>query len=156
MVADQVPVAMVPTAVNDEVTTEELSVVPVRVLASAVTVMSAEPSNATPLIFLVAANLVAVEALPVSPPTKVVEVTDVRPARVVDDAPNEIAVVPTVTDELVRLELAIFDNVLVEPEIVLLVNVWAVLISAISPEVVPPIVLPKTCVAERTVVPATL
>jgi len=156
VVADHVPVVTVPRAVKDEVTTEEFSVVEVRVLASAVTVISAEPSKATPLMFLVAANLVAVEALPVSPPTNVVEVTEVRPASVVDDAPSEIAVEPTVTEEFVRLELAIFDNVLVEPEIVLLVNVWAVFVSTISPEDVPPIVLPKTCVAERTVVPATL
>jgi len=133
-----------------------LRAVPVRDDAAAVTVIAAEPSNATPLMLTGAANLVAVEALPVSPPTNVVEVTDVRPARVVDDAPNEMAVDPTVTDELVRLELAIFDNVLVEPEIVLLVNVWAGFVSTISPEEVPPIVLPKTWVADRTVVQFTL
>jgi hypothetical protein len=39
------------------------------------------------------------------------------------DAPNAIAVVPTVTDELVRLAMAILGSVLVEPEIDLLVSV---------------------------------
>lgn len=45
--------------------------------------------------------VVAVSAFPVSAPTKVVDVTEVRPARVVDDAPREIAVDPIVTDEFV-------------------------------------------------------
>ena len=40
----------VPTLVSEEVTTEELRVVPVRVPAAAFTVMLAEPSNDTPLI----------------------------------------------------------------------------------------------------------
>ena len=55
----------VPTEVNDELTTFEFKDVPVKVPAAAVTVMSVEPSNATPLMFLDAANLVAVAALPV-------------------------------------------------------------------------------------------
>ena len=42
-------------------------------------------------------DFVAVLALPVRAPTKVVEVTDVRPARVVDVPPSEIAVEPIVT-----------------------------------------------------------
>ena len=118
--------------------------VPVSDVAEAVTVIAADPSNATPLMLTADANLVAVEALPVRAPTNVVEVTDDRPAIVVAELPSEIAVVPTVTDELVRLELPMFVRVFDDPEIVLLVSVCAVLISAISPEVVPPIVLPKT------------
>ena len=58
---------MVPTLVKLEPVTVDFNVVPVKVPASAVAVMiiSALPSNATPLIFFVAANLVAVAALPV-------------------------------------------------------------------------------------------
>ena len=57
----------VPTEVSEELTTFDARVVPVRVLASAiaVTVMSADPSKGTPLMFFVAASLVAVPALPV-------------------------------------------------------------------------------------------
>ena len=57
----------VPTEVSEELTTFDARVVPVRVLASAtaVTVMSADPSNGTPLMFFVAASFVAVPALPV-------------------------------------------------------------------------------------------
>ena len=39
------------------------------------------------------------DALPVSAPTKVVDVTEVKPANVVDDEPKLIAVEPTVTEE---------------------------------------------------------
>ena len=55
----------VPTEVKDELTTVEFKEVPDKVPAAAVTVISVEPSNATPLMFFVAANLVAVDALPV-------------------------------------------------------------------------------------------
>ena len=58
----------VPTLVNEEFTTVELSVAPVSVPASAVTVMSPVPSNATPLIFRAVCNLVAVPAFPVIDP----------------------------------------------------------------------------------------
>ena len=59
-------------------------------------VMLPDPSNdglvyvRSPVIAIVlaAANLVAVSALPVKAPTNVVEVTDVNPARVVEDAPS--------------------------------------------------------------------
>jgi hypothetical protein len=44
---------------------------------------------------------VAVEALPVRAPTKVVEVTEVKPANVVTVAPRETAVDPIVTELLV-------------------------------------------------------
>ena len=135
---------MVPTEVSEEETTVALREVPVSDVAAAVIVMSAEPSKATPLMFFVAANFVAVEALPVRAPVNEVDDTDDRPEIVVAELPNEIAVVPMVTDELVRLELPILVSVLAEPEIVLLVRVCAVLISAISPAVVPPIVLPST------------
>ena len=111
-----VRLASVPTLVRDDVTTEELSVVPVKVPAAAVTVISAEPSKATPLMFLVAANLVAVDALPVNAPTKVVEVTDESPARVVALAPRLISVVPTVTLELLSAELGMLVRAAPEPE----------------------------------------
>ena len=52
----------VPTDVKDELTTVLFKVVPDNVPASAVTVISEEPSNAMPLMFFVAANLVAVAA----------------------------------------------------------------------------------------------
>jgi hypothetical protein len=45
---------------------------------------------------------VAVEALPVNAPTNVVEVTEVRPAIVVADEPNAIAVEPIVVELLVN------------------------------------------------------
>ncbi len=51
-----------PTDVSEEFTTEELSVVLVSVFASAVTVMSADPLKATPLMFL---EVVRVAAEPV-------------------------------------------------------------------------------------------
>ncbi len=54
-----------PTLVKLEPVTVEFKVVPVNVPAAAVTVISALPSNATPLMFFEAANLVAVAALPV-------------------------------------------------------------------------------------------
>ena len=55
----------VPTDVNEEASTLGAKVVPVKVLASAVIVISADPSKATPLISAVLANLVAVAAFPV-------------------------------------------------------------------------------------------
>jgi hypothetical protein len=55
-------VAIVPTDVNEEETTVALSVVPVRVPAAAVTVMSALPFNATPLMLR---EVVSIAALPV-------------------------------------------------------------------------------------------
>ena len=45
------------------------------------------------------AHFEAVDALPDKAPVKVVEATEVRPAKVVDVPPNEIAVEPIVTDE---------------------------------------------------------
>ena len=51
--------------------------------------------------------LVADDALPVSAPMKDVEDTEVSPARVVEEEPSDIAVVPIVTDELVRAPFGI-------------------------------------------------
>jgi len=53
------------------------------------------------------ASVVAVLALPDKAPTKVVEVTDVKPARVVAVPPNEIAVEPTVIVLFARYALVI-------------------------------------------------
>jgi hypothetical protein len=64
----------VPTLVREDVTTDEFNVVPVNVPAAAVTVMSADPLNDTPLMFLAVCNVVAVEALPVRAPANVVAV----------------------------------------------------------------------------------
>jgi hypothetical protein len=53
-----------------------------------------------------------------------VTVTEVRPIGASSVAPSAMLLVPSVIDEFVKLELAMFDNVLVEPLIDLLVNVW--------------------------------
>lgn len=76
----------------------------------ALIVIAAEPSNATPLILRAVTSLVAVSALPVSAPTKEAEVTDVKPARVVEEEPSEIEVVPTVTELFANLALGIEDT----------------------------------------------
>ena len=57
--------------------------------------------------------------------------TDVRPPRVSELLPREIDVVPTVNELFVSEAFAMFVNVLVEPEIDLLVNV-SVLVRATS------------------------
>jgi hypothetical protein len=54
----------VPTVVKLEPVTVDFRLVPVNVPASAGTVIFPGPSNATPVIFLAVANLVAVPALP--------------------------------------------------------------------------------------------
>ena len=61
------PLVNVPMLVKLDPVTVAFNVVPDNVPASAIAVIdiSALPSNATPLIFLVAANFVAVAALPV-------------------------------------------------------------------------------------------
>jgi hypothetical protein len=58
----------VPTVVRLEFVTVAFNVFPVSVPAAAATVMSALPSNATPLMFLGVAKVVAVAALPVVEP----------------------------------------------------------------------------------------
>lgn len=55
-----------------------------------------------------------------------VTATEVKPPNVRLEAPNEIAVVPTVTAEFVRLAFAMFVRVLLEPLMVLLVSVSVV------------------------------
>ena len=66
-VALHIPVVIVPTLVKLDPVIVAFNVVPDKVPASAIAeiVISALPSNATPLIFFVAANFVAVAALPV-------------------------------------------------------------------------------------------
>ena len=59
------PVVIVPTLVKLELVILLANVFPVNVLASASIFMLALPSNATPLIFFVAASFVAVAAFPV-------------------------------------------------------------------------------------------
>ena len=54
----------VPTEVKLDPVTVDFIEVPVKVPASAVTVMSPLPSNATPLIFLAVVNFVALLAVP--------------------------------------------------------------------------------------------
>ena len=61
----QTPAVIVPTLVKLELVTLLAKVFPVNVFASASILMLADPSNGTPLIFFVAANFVAVAALPV-------------------------------------------------------------------------------------------
>jgi hypothetical protein len=52
--------------------------------------------------FVAVVALVAVDALPVKAPTKVVDVTEARPANVVTVAPNATAVDPIVTLEFTK------------------------------------------------------
>ena len=89
------------------------------------------PLNATvglvtsPLIekFLDVSRFVAVDALPTRAPVNVVAATEVKPAKVVELAPNEIEVEPIVTAELAKFALlipAVPERLaLVNPEIVL-------------------------------------
>lgn len=88
--------------------------------------MGAVPSKLTPLIARGVCNAVAVEALPVNAPAKLVDVTDDRPANVVAVAPNATLVEPIVTLLLVSDALAMFVNVLLEPLMVLFVSVSVV------------------------------
>ena len=110
-----IPLVIVPTLVKLEFTTLFASVVPVNVFEFAAIVISELPSNATPLIFLVAANFVEVEAFPVrfpvtSPvkfPVKFVEVTELKPAKLLDVPPRAILVDPMVNELLANLLFAI-------------------------------------------------
>lgn len=96
VVALHTPVVIVPTVVKLELTTLLASIVPVNVFEAAATVISALPSNETPLIFFVAANLVAVLALPVNAPVKLVADKDVKPVTLVTVPPKVIVVDPNV------------------------------------------------------------
>ena len=71
--------------------------------------------NEVPLIVLAVANVVAVDALPVNAPVNPVEDTDDKPANVVEEPPNAIAVVPTVTVFVVIEEPTICDEPLTIP-----------------------------------------
>ena len=99
----------VPTEVNEDVTTPEASVVPVREFAAADAEMLifAEPSNATPFMVLAVASLVAVPEFPITDPA-MGAVTD-SPLKV----PTEViagcaasVTVPAVCAELAVVELA--------------------------------------------------
>jgi hypothetical protein len=70
-------------------------------------VISALPSNATPLIFFVAASFVAVLALPVKAPVKFVAVTVLSPANADVVAPKAMFVVPSVNELFAKLLFAI-------------------------------------------------
>ena len=65
--------------------------------------------------FVAVVALVAVEALPVKAPTNVVDVTEVKPAKVVDDAPKAIVVEPMVTLELTRAAFGMLVRFAPEP-----------------------------------------
>ena len=128
----------VPNEVKDELTTVEFKDVPDKVPAAAVTVMSDEPSNATPLMFFVAANLVAVAALPVTFPVKF-PVT--LPVRFPVTFPVKFAViVPAVKFPLASratIAEAVFASVAVVAELLTLpgVAIVANLVSMIAAEV---------------------
>ena len=65
--------------------------------------------------FVAVVALVAVEALPVKAPTKVVDVTEVRPANVVTVAPKDTAVEPIVTLEFTNPALGMLVKAAPEP-----------------------------------------
>jgi len=65
--------------------------------------------------FVAVVALVAVEALPVKSPTKVVEVTEVRPANVVTVAPKATEVEPIVTLEFTNAAFGMLVNEAPEP-----------------------------------------
>jgi len=65
--------------------------------------------------FVAVVAVVAEVALPDKAPTKVVDVTLVSPANVVELAPRAIAVVPTVIEELLRAELGMLVKDAPEP-----------------------------------------
>ena len=80
---------------------------PVNVFELAAIVISALPSKATPLMFFVAANFVAVLALPVNAPVKFVAVTVLNPANADVVAPKAMFVVPSVNELFAKLLFAI-------------------------------------------------
>ena len=65
-------------------------------------------------------------------PTKAVDVTDVKPANVVELAPNAIAVVPIVVELFVNLAFATDAATNCEPSIVLLVRVCVPVFKTMS------------------------
>ena len=97
----------VPNEVNDDPTTVDFKKAPLKVVASAVTVISVLPSKATPFMFFVVVNFVAVAALPVNVPVNDVELTELNPVRFVEVPPKEIIVEPMVMSLFARLKLLI-------------------------------------------------
>jgi hypothetical protein len=75
----QTPLVIVPTLVKLEAVTLLAKVVPVNVLDAAAIVISALPSNATPLIFFEVVSLLAVLAVPDNVPMKLDELTLLNP-----------------------------------------------------------------------------
>ena len=71
--------------------------------------------TATFVAFVALVALVAVEAFPVKAPTKVVDVTEVKPANVVTVAPKATAVEPIVTLELTKAPLGMLVRLAPEP-----------------------------------------
>ena len=65
--------------------------------------------------FVALVALVALVAFPDKSPTKVVDVTEVRPAKVVDDAPRAIVVEPIVTLELTKAAFGMLVKAAPEP-----------------------------------------
>jgi hypothetical protein len=97
-------VVELPNAPVFELTVASVSAALTATLPSNETVHDASP---VAVIERAVASVVAVVALPVSAPVKLVEATEVNPASVVELAPSAIAVVPTVTELFTNLLLAI-------------------------------------------------
>lgn len=92
------PLVMVPTPVKLEFTTLLASVVPVKVFELAAMVISALPSNETPLIAREVVNVFAVLAVPDKVPTNVVELKEVKPVTEVTVPPKVMVVDPKVVE----------------------------------------------------------
>ena len=70
---------------------------------------------ATFVAFVAVVAVVAVEAFPFKAPTKVVDVTELKPAKVVADEPKLMAVEPTVMLELTKAEFGMLVRLAPEP-----------------------------------------
>lgn len=137
---DQVPAVIMPTLVNEEAVTPAAKVPPVSVPAAAVTVMSAEPSNATPFMLRAVASFVAVAALPVKAPMKVVAVAVVKVAAAGVTPPMiALLIVPPLIIGAVKL---------------LFVSVWiAVRVTIVSPEMLPEVAVNAVKLPAAGVIP---
>lgn len=93
-----VPLTKFPTDVREEPVTPLARVVPVSVPAAAATVILLLPSKETPLMVLGVARVVAVLALPVSPPVKVVVVRVLVLGLKVRPVPRFVAWLPLVDE----------------------------------------------------------
>ena len=104
----------VPTLVRLDAVTPLASVVPDNVPAAAVIVTSADPSKATPLIFLDVASLVAVPAFPsIAVPDKVI--APLALFRGIADVPMNKVLVPNTEDGTVPVKLFAVRLVKLEP-----------------------------------------